>query len=473
MWYRALMVALVACFSLAAGAQDAITVTESGGQVAILTYSWTSDGSGNATGRTTAAVPGILFSCGTGPGAGDDQPTDNYDIVVYQAFDAVGGGVNVLTGSDKAAGALADRDDTASESVDFWPSVVTPVAGYIEIRISNAGAANTGRIDLAIARNLAIQTTELSLVGGSAGQILQYSAPGIPQYVTMSGDATIAAGGAVTITGGAGTGTVTSVAVSGSDGLEVDSGSPVTSSGTIALGVNKTTMLSFLNVADGADVAPVTSVNTLTGVVVLDPDDLDDSATTNKFVTASDVTNLGNLSGTNTGDQTITLTGDVTGTGTGSFATTIGAAAVANSMLENMAQSTLKGRAAAAGTGVPGDLSWLQVRTLLRPTSTVTSSAAAVAWNSDNALFFKHTMTENTTVSASSGTPAVDQLAVFEFTQGAGPWTAAWNAEFDPGTATGTWSGTVPALSTTSGDVDRYIWKYDGTNFQLLAHVTN
>jgi len=40
----------------------------------------------------------------------------------------------------------------------------------------------------------------------------------------------------------AGAGTVTSVAVSGSDGIEVDSGSPITSSGTIALGVNASTL---------------------------------------------------------------------------------------------------------------------------------------------------------------------------------------------------------------------------------------
>jgi len=57
-----------------------------------------------------------------------------------------------------------------------------------------------------------------------------------------------------------GGGTVTSVAVSGSDGIEIDSGSPITSSGTIALGVNKTTMLSTLNVEDGADVTDTTNV---------------------------------------------------------------------------------------------------------------------------------------------------------------------------------------------------------------------
>jgi hypothetical protein len=49
--------------------------------------------------------------------------------------------------------------------------------------------------------------------------------------------------------------------------------------------------------------SPVQSVNTQTGAVVLDADDVDDASTTHKFVTESDITNLGNLSGTNTGDQ--------------------------------------------------------------------------------------------------------------------------------------------------------------------------
>ena len=49
---------------------------------------------------------------------------------------------------------------------------------------------------------------------------------------------------------------------------------------------------------------PVQSVNTKTGVVVLTADDLSDSASTNKFVTAADKTKLADLSGVNTGDQT-------------------------------------------------------------------------------------------------------------------------------------------------------------------------
>jgi len=56
----------------------------------------------------------------------------------------------------------------------------------------------------------------------------------------------------------------------------------------------------------------VASVNAQTGVVVLDADDISDTATTNKFVTAAEKTKLSNTSGTNTGDQPLgsrTITG--------------------------------------------------------------------------------------------------------------------------------------------------------------------
>lgn len=53
----------------------------------------------------------------------------------------------------------------------------------------------------------------------------------------------------------------------------------------------------------GGGSGAVSSVNTFTGDVVLDADDISDTTTTNKFVTAADKTKLSNLSGTNTGDQ--------------------------------------------------------------------------------------------------------------------------------------------------------------------------
>jgi hypothetical protein len=55
----------------------------------------------------------------------------------------------------------------------------------------------------------------------------------------------------------------------------------------------------------------VTSVNTQTGAVVLDADDIDDTSTAHKFVTANDLTNLSNLSGTNTGDVTVTDSSEI------------------------------------------------------------------------------------------------------------------------------------------------------------------
>jgi hypothetical protein len=60
------------------------------------------------------------------------------------------------------------------------------------------------------------------------------------------------------------------------------------------------------------------------------------------------------------------LTGDVTaGPGTGSQIATIANSAVTNAKMANMAQSTIKGRAAGAGTGAPVDLSATQATAIL------------------------------------------------------------------------------------------------------------
>ncbi|MCW0218227.1 MAG: hypothetical protein OJI67_07875, partial [Prosthecobacter sp.] len=67
---------------------------------------------------------------------------------------------------------------------------------------------------------------------GTSGQVLTTDGTGVTSWSTV-----------------AGTGTVTSVALSGSDGIEIDSGSPVASSGTIALGINASTLASHLGLA--------------------------------------------------------------------------------------------------------------------------------------------------------------------------------------------------------------------------------
>lgn len=95
-----------------------------------------------------------------------------------------------------------------------------------------------------------------------------------------------------------GTGTVTSVAIAGDDGVFI-SGSPITTSGTITVALN--------------DITPTS-------------------------VSASGTVTGSNLSGTNTGDQTITLTGDVTGSGTGSFATTLANSGVSSGIYGSATQ---------------------------------------------------------------------------------------------------------------------------------------
>jgi len=63
------------------------------------------------------------------------------------------------------------------------------------------------------------------------------------------------------------------------------------------------TMADFTELQTPTD--SVLSVNTKTGTVVINPDDLSDELTTNKFVTANDITKLGDLSNTNSGDDAV------------------------------------------------------------------------------------------------------------------------------------------------------------------------
>jgi len=60
----------------------------------------------------------------------------------------------------------------------------------------------------------------------------------------------------------------------------------------------------FIDAAAASAAAPVQSVNTATGAVVLDADDIDDTSTTNKFTTATDISKLAGIETNATADQT-------------------------------------------------------------------------------------------------------------------------------------------------------------------------
>ena len=87
---------------------------------------------------------------------------------------------------------------------------------------------------------------------------------------------------------------LSSVGITGTDGIEVDSGSPVTSAGSITLGINKATLLSLLNAEDGS-----TADQTATEVKTL----YEGNSDTNAF-TDSDHTKLDGIETSATVDQT-------------------------------------------------------------------------------------------------------------------------------------------------------------------------
>jgi hypothetical protein len=104
-----------------------------------------------------------------------------------------------------------------------------------------------------------------------------------------------------------------------------------TGSGSLVFATSPTLVTPVLGVATATTINKLTITAPATGSTLTIQDGFTLTANGNATV-----------SGTNTGDQTITLTGDVTGSGTGSFATTIGAGKVTNSMLAGSIDLTSK-----------------------------------------------------------------------------------------------------------------------------------
>lgn len=126
-----------------------------------------------------------------------------------------------------------------------------------------------------------------------------------------------------------------------------------------ALGI---TTLSGSNTGDqslsglgGVPTSRTINAKALSTNVVLNPDDLDDAATTHRFVSAGDVTKLSNLSGTNTGDNSANslysgLVSNATHTGDATGSTTLTVGKINGTSLAGLATGILKNTTA---TGVP------------------------------------------------------------------------------------------------------------------------
>lgn len=203
---------------------------------------------GSDDGLQTGGLGGLLRFEGGNAGA---QPGENGGAA--GTFTANGG-----NGSSNSVGGTGGSINTDASSIYRGGNINTSATGTSDggdITTSGGGSINTagtGSIGLGAAgTRTTIQgaaaadwTLTLPTNDGSAGQYLKTDGAGTTSWDSPGG-----------------AGTVTSVAISGTDGIEVDSGSPITSSGTIQLGVNATTMKTTLDLT-GTNSGDVTLAGT-------------------------------------------------------------------------------------------------------------------------------------------------------------------------------------------------------------------
>lgn len=102
------------------------------GSVKKIKFAWTSTDGGVASRQTTHAYNGVIERLVTVPGAGDNQPTNQYDVTITDEDD-----------TDVLMGAGADRLNTATEQV--LASLLGVVANdRLTLNIVNAGDTKKG-----------------------------------------------------------------------------------------------------------------------------------------------------------------------------------------------------------------------------------------------------------------------------------------------------------------------------------------
>lgn len=112
-----------------------VTIDEEGySTIKKIAFAWTSAADGTATGTTTDAYSGEVLRLVTKPGAGGDQPTDLYDVVINDQ-DTV----------DVLSGVGANRSNTVTEqAVSLAPALGVVANDKLSLSVSGAGNAKSG-----------------------------------------------------------------------------------------------------------------------------------------------------------------------------------------------------------------------------------------------------------------------------------------------------------------------------------------
>lgn len=217
---------------------------------------------------------GISVTNGTGPTT--TLKIDVNDLVTLGATIDTGDFV-VIYDSDTASSkkALVSNLPFTNNAGTVTPSssdTFTNKSGNISQWTNDSGyTSNLGTVTSVTAGDNTINST-----GGTAPalNVIEANLTGIPAATAITGLATVATTGAYSdlsgtptiptdnnqLANGAGyttnTGTVTSIAISGADGVDIDSGSPITTSGTITLGLSNIPNTSLAN--DSINIAGLT-----------------------------------------------------------------------------------------------------------------------------------------------------------------------------------------------------------------------